>query len=131
MEIENIWWKKWLLIFYICVFENRYWFVSILTNHPTDRKYQFDVTPDGICISPNLCSFWAYLLMGVYLGKNNLLIYISFDISRILIYFSQYIRQVNIPSVIYQLSDTSIYLFRFGIPSGKLMKYIKVSQDWI
>ncbi len=90
MEIENIRWKKWFLIFHVCPFENRKWFVSLLTNHSTDRKYQFDATPDDMCGR-----------MGVYLGKNNLSIY-----------FFQYIEYIDVFLSIYQ---TQIYSFWFAI----------------
>ncbi len=81
--MENIQWKKWLLIFHIRVFENRYWFVLILTNRPTDRNYQFDVPLDD----------WGGW---VFIWEKIICQYISSDISNISIYFSRYIRHIDL-----------------------------------
>ncbi len=92
--MENILWKKWLLIFQIHVFENRQWFVSVLTNHPTDRKYQFESLSGIKKIVIDEGNAWGR--MGVDLGKNNLSIY-----------FFRYIEYIDIFLVInrtYQIS---------------------------
>ncbi len=100
METENIWWKKWLLIFHVRAFQNRLWFVSILTNRPTDRKYINLMWHQMTCAalpifarSEPIC----WIPMRVYLGKNNLSIYVF-----------RYIRHADVYSAIYWLIDISL-----------------------